>query len=96
MTFEQIHSAIVSGTFTNQQIRGLIQAVEYARERLAKQNIQSLAVGDTVSFVSSKTGDTEQGRITKIAVKNLHVKTASGHWRVPANMVSRVADLVVA
>lgn len=95
MTFEQIHSAILTGRFTNQQIRYLIQAVELAREQLALQNIRALAVGDAVSF-TRKTGAVETGRIVKIAIKNLQIRTATGLWRVPANMVTRVEDLETA
>jgi small-conductance mechanosensitive channel len=49
-------------------------------------------VGDNVNFNSTKLGKNVTGVITKIAIKYVTVRTATGNWRVPANMLSVVRD----
>jgi small-conductance mechanosensitive channel len=53
-----------------------------------------LALGDSVQFTSNKTGMTLTGRVEKIAIKYVTVRTPQGAWRVPANMLSKMDDLV--
>jgi len=36
------------------------------------------------------------GRVEKIAIKYVTVRTNQGAWRVPANMLSKLDDLVAA
>jgi hypothetical protein len=90
MTPAEINTAIVTGAFTNDQLTSIIDAVKFARGNLARVTKVSLRVGDTVSFTSSKTGITMQGKVTKIAIKYVTVSTAQGLWRVPAQMLSKV------
>jgi small-conductance mechanosensitive channel len=92
MNVQQINTALIQGSFTNEQLSSVIDAVKFARSRLAQQTKYSLRVGDTVEFTSSKNGMTYTGTVQKIAIKFVTVKTAQGLWRVPANMLAKVAD----
>jgi hypothetical protein len=55
-----------------------------------EKNKRSLRYGDEVSFTSSKTGRVMQGTVEKIAIKFVTVKTMTGLWKVPANMLTIV------
>jgi hypothetical protein len=87
---KDINTAIVTGTWTNDQLSSVIDAVKFARSRLAQTTKWSLKIGDSVNFTSSKTGMNYTGVVMKIAIKYVTVKTVSGLWRVPANMLTLV------
>jgi hypothetical protein len=90
MNVQDINTALVTGSFTNDQLSSVIDAVKFARSRLAQTTKVGLRIGDTVSFTSSKSGITMQGKVTKIAIKYVTVSTAQGLWRVPAQMLSKI------
>jgi hypothetical protein len=90
MDIKQINSAIMFGTWTDIELRSMIDAIKWNRSQLQKQIKRSLALGDTVSFTSSKNGVTYQGTVNKIAQKYVTVNTAQGLWKVPANMLEVV------
>jgi small-conductance mechanosensitive channel len=92
MNIKDINSAIMFGDFTNNELSSVIDAVKYARSRLQKQIKRSLMVGDSVNFDSVKQGRNVTGIVTKIAIKYVTVKTVSGLWKVPANMLTLVED----
>jgi small-conductance mechanosensitive channel len=87
---KDINTAIVTGSFTNDQLTSIIDAVKFARSRLAQTTKFSLKIGDSVNFTSTKTGMNYTGVVMKIAIKYVTVKTVSGLWRVPANMLTLV------
>ena len=92
MNIQEINKAILFGTFTNDQLSSVIDAVKFARARLTEKNKRSMFLGDTVKFTSSKTGMTMQGTVNKIAIKYVTVATTTGLWRVPANMLTLVEE----
>jgi hypothetical protein len=92
MNISQINTAIIQGEFTNMQLNSIMDAVKFARVRLAEATKRSLMLGDNVQFTSTKTGQTMTGFVTKIAIKYVTVKTLGGLWRVPANMLTLVED----
>ena len=92
MDIKQINTAILQGTFTNTQLNSIIDAVKFARSRLAQQTKRELMIGDNVNFTSTKTGMNMTGFVTKIAIKYVTVKTINGLWRVPANMLTKIED----
>lgn len=96
MNVQQINTALITGSFTNDELSSVIDAVKFARSRLSQTTKSSLRVGDSVQFTSTKNGMTYQGIVTKIAIKYVTVKTSMGLWRVPANMLSKIADMVAA
>ena len=93
-TVQEINQAIMFGDFTNTELMSMIDAVKWRRATLAKLTKASLALGDSVQFTSNKTGMTLTGRVEKIAIKYVTVRTPQGAWRVPANMLSKMDDLV--
>ena len=92
MNITQINSAIMQGQLTNDELTSVIDAVRYARARLTREVKRGLAVGDNVNFTSTKQGRNVTGVITKIAIKYVTVRTATGSWRVPANMLTVIRD----
>jgi len=70
----------------------MIDAVKWARAQLGKTSIRNLSIGDNVNFDSAKLGRNVTGVVTKIAIKYVTVKTATGLWKVPANMLNLVKD----
>jgi len=92
MNVKDINTAIVTGSFTNEQLSSIIDAVKFARSRLTQTIKFSLKIGDNVNFTSSKTGQNYTGVVMKVAIKYVTVKTITGLWRVPANMLTKVAD----
>jgi exoribonuclease R len=91
MTVSQINSAICAGTFTNDELTSIIDAVKFARARLAQRVRFQVRAGSQVRFTSSKTGMVVDGTVTKMAQKYATVSTAQGLWKVPANMLEIVA-----
>jgi len=92
MSIQSVNSEIIAGNFTNDQLTSIIDAVKYARSRLSQLTKFSLRVGDNVNFNSAKQGRNVTGVVVKIAIKYVTVKTITGLWRVPANMLSKVND----
>jgi hypothetical protein len=90
MNIEQINASIIAGKFTNDELRSITEAVHFARNRLARSVKSKLSIGDNVNFTNSKTGQNYTGHVTKIAVKNVTVRTVEGLWRVPAAMLTVV------
>jgi hypothetical protein len=91
-TVQEINTAIIQGGLTNDELTSVIDAVKFARSRLTQLTKFSLRVGDNVNFNSAKQGRNITGVVMKIAIKYVTVKTATGLWRVPANMLTKVDD----
>ena len=92
MDIKQVNSAIMFGTWTDIELRSMIDAVKWNRAQLVQQTKRSLRIGDNVNFTSSKTGMNTTGVVTKIAIKYVTVSTVKGLWRVPANMLTKIED----
>lgn len=90
MEIKQINSAIMLGTWTDIELRSMIDAVQWNRAQLAKRIKRSISIGDNVEFTSSKTGRLTRGFVTKVAIKYVTVNTGMGLWKVPANMLTVV------
>ena len=92
MDIKQVNSAIMFGTWSDIELRSMIDAVKWNRAQLQKQVKRSLSIGDTVNFTSGKTGQNVTGVVMKIAIKYITVDTGMGLWRVPANMLTLVEE----
>lgn len=92
MSIQTVNAEILAGNFTNDQLTSIIDAVKFARAKLGRQSIRALSIGDNVNFNSTKLGRNVTGIVTKIAIKYVTVKTVNGLWKVPANMLTVVAD----
>jgi hypothetical protein len=96
MNIKQINTAILQGAWTNDELVSMTQAIKYARSQLGQTVKYTLRVGDNVNFTSSKTGRTVTGHVVKIAIKYVTVRTVEGLWKVPANMLTKIEDEVLA
>ena len=92
MNITQINTAILQGGWSNDQLSSMIDAVKFARARLTEQTKRNLRIGDNVNFNSTKLGQNVTGVVVKIAIKFVTVKTVTGLWRVPANMLSKINE----
>jgi hypothetical protein len=92
MNIKDINQTIMFGTWTNDELTSIIDAVKWNRAQLTQSTKRSLRVGDNVNFTSSKTGRNTTGVVMKIAIKYVTVKTMTGLWRVPANMLTKVEE----
>jgi hypothetical protein len=86
----QIKAEILTGGFDNDQLRELIETVQYARAQLGKDIKRQLQPGVNVSFVSNRSGQRVLGTVERVAIKNIVVRTHLGLYRVPANMIEVV------
>jgi hypothetical protein len=90
MKLQEIKHAIKFGSFTNDELNTLSDAIRFARTELVHEVKRGLSIGDNVTFTSSRTGKDVTGVVEKIAVKYVTVRTIEGGWRVPANMLTAV------
>lgn len=90
MNISQINTAIVTGSFSNDDLNAIIDAVKFARSRLAQTVKFQVRAGTKVRFHSTKRMMDVEGTVTKMAQKYATVRTDQGLWKVPANMLTIV------
>lgn len=90
MNISAVNQAIMQGTWTNDELSSMIDAVKWARARLTQKTKRALSLGTRVQFTSTRTGQAVAGTVKKIAIKYVTVETNQGLWRVPANMLEVV------
>ncbi len=88
LTAEQLASQISFGSFTNQQLNTIAEAIKFRRSQLARETRRSIVPGDTVKFTHPKTGRVHQGSVVKIKIKNVQVREGLTTWNVPANLLT--------
>ena len=95
-TVAQVNAAILAGSFTNEQLNSIGDAIRFARAQLANQVKCTLVKGAKVKFTSSRSGQTILGTVEKVNRKFVIVREnkpgslVTGSWRVPANMLEAV------
>jgi ASC-1-like (ASCH) protein len=87
-SIQDVNSAIMFGSFTNEQLDSILAAVKYRRAQIGRDTRRSIMMGDVVRFTHPKTGRTHQGNVVKINIKNVKVKEGFTTWNVPANMLT--------
>ena len=88
MTILEINKAIMFGTWTNEELTSIGDAVKWNRAQLAKVTKRSMSIGCTVRFTHPKTGRVHTGIVKKIKIKNVTVlENGMMNWNVPANML---------
>jgi hypothetical protein len=93
MTLQEINRAIIAGTFSNEDLNSIGDAIKFARAQLAQKAKFTFRAGSQVKFTSSKSGQTVLGTVEKVNRKFIIVREngkAFGNWRVPANMLEAV------
>ena len=92
LTIQEINKAIMFGTFSNEELISIGEALKFNRAQLVKQVKRSVALGSTVKFTSNRNGVTYVGSVEKIAIKFVTVRDSAsrGLWKVPASMLEVV------
>ena len=98
MTVDQINKAIMFGDLSVSELDSVYMAFKFARNELARKTKRALAVGDTVQFANSRTGQTTVGTVQKINRKYVIVRERNQHggatqWRVPAEMLEPATEV---
>ena len=88
LSIQDVNSAIMFGSFTNEQLESIAAAVKYRRAQINRETKRALMLGDVVRFTHPRTGRTHQGNVVKINIKNIKVRDGVTTWNVPANMLS--------
>ena len=88
LSIQDVNSAIMFGSFSNEQLESIAAAVKYRRAQLNRETKRALMLGDIVRFTHPRTGRTHQGNVVKINIKNIKVRDGITTWNVPANMLS--------
>jgi len=88
LSIQDVNSAIMFGSFTNEQLDSILAAVKYRRAQVARENKRSIMLGDVVKFVNPRSGRTHQGNVVKINIKNVKVREGFTTWNVPASMLT--------
>lgn len=89
MTAQEIVRAIVSGSFTADEVRSFYDAYRFASGQLCRKNTFTLRRGQTVKF-TGRGGVVVTGTVDEVKVKNVIVKVANTRYRVPASMLTTV------
>ena len=91
MNIQAINTAIIQGSFTNDQLNSIADAVRFARSQITRRNTGSFVIGTRVKFYNRKTGVTYTGTVNKVKLKNILVDTDVGvRYNVPAAMLETV------
>lgn len=90
MNAQEISRAIISGTFTNDELNSIVDALKFARAQMSRRQARILRTGDTVKFTSNKNGMTYQGTIEKVKLKFALVRTPTTRFNVPLNMLEAI------
>jgi hypothetical protein len=88
LSIQDVNSAIMFGSFTNEQLESIAAAVKYRRAQIARETKRAIMLGDVVKFVNPRSGRTHQGNVVKINIKNVKVREGFTTWNVPANMLT--------
>jgi ASC-1-like (ASCH) protein len=88
ITSTEICKEITFGSFSNEDLNEIAQALKSARSRLGRTVTRSVTRGDKVSFFNSRSNVTVQGVVDSIKIKNVIVNANGTKWRVPANMLT--------
>jgi hypothetical protein len=89
----QVNAAIIAGSFTNEQLNAIGDAIRFARAQLANQVKCTMVKGSKVKFTNSRSGQTVVGTVDKVNRKFIMVREnkpgalVGSVWRVPANML---------
>ena len=88
LSIQDVNSAIMFGSFTNDQLDSIQAAVKYRRGQIGKETKRDLGVGSVVKFTHPKTGRVHRGAVVKINIKKVQVREGLTTWNVPANMLT--------
>jgi hypothetical protein len=85
---KEITRDIVNGTFTNDELNLIIEAVKFARGQNARRAARTLRIGEQVTF-NGRNGPVV-GRLEQIKIKKAIVVSGQTRWNVPLAMLEAV------
>lgn len=89
-TAQTIANDILSSNLTNDDIRVLQNALREAWDINTRKAKYAFRVKDRVQFTNSRTGRLVIGEVTKLAIKNVQVRSTEGvNWTVSPNLLSK-------
>lgn len=74
----------------NQAVREINTALKYVRGRDLRKKKYEFSIGDEVSMVNGRDGETLEGRITKIKRSNAEVNVDGITWNVPITAMNLI------
>jgi hypothetical protein len=84
----EINQKIMFGTFSNEELNAIGDAIKFARGQLASRAKCTLTIGTNVKFTNTRSGGVTTGIVSKVNRKFIIVRSGMTNWRVPANMLS--------
>jgi hypothetical protein len=87
MNAKDVTTAIMQGSWSNDELTLFVEAVKWNRAQLAKTVKNSIRPGTQVYFNSQKMGGVVSGTVESVKIKFATVNTPRGRWRVPINML---------
>jgi hypothetical protein len=69
------------------EIQQIVEIIRIRKETLASEKINTYEIGDMVEFEHKN--KTIKGKISKVKIKRISVKTDKGTWDVPALLLKR-------
>ena len=94
VSIQDVNSAIMFGSFTNDQLESIISAIKFRRNEIGRSVKRSIAKSATVRFYNARLGRDMTCTVEKVAIKYVTVRengqTVGGLWRVPATMLTVV------
>ena len=87
-TASQINAAILSGSFSPEEIRSMSQAVSIKFKEMQRVATVRFAKGDKVSF-DTRSGEVITGTVARINQKTVTVNTPNSQWKVSGSLLRR-------
>lgn len=90
-TVAEINRAIMAGSWNGDEIRSLIQAINYVSRERQSRAAHSFARGDKVEF-TTKSGVVVKGTVMKVNQKTVSVQAFEGNqWKVSGSLLRKRA-----
>jgi len=88
MDTSEITRSIINGTYSNDELNLIIEAVKFRRAQNGRQAARTLKLGEQVSF-NGRNG-VVVGRLEQIKIKKAIVVAGQTRWNVPLAMLEAV------
>ena len=86
-TAGEINKAILSGSFSVDEMRSIVQAVNYKNREMQSRAAHSFGRGDKVQFMSKR--GLIKGTVTRVNQKTVSVQAFDGvQWKVSGSLLS--------
>lgn len=89
MNSTQIARAIEQGTFTADELNSMVEAIKYARSKVARQNARELQPGSLAFIDHASLGGRVQVEVRKVKIKKAEVRISGTNklYNVPLSML---------